>query len=421
MPLERPVMQLRNRMLPALAGPFTLILAMVACDGSDGSGPVATPPPATGTPAAPATPPAGSPAPTGVARPTVTFEPFVSDFERPTFVTNAGDGSGRMFVTEKGGLIRLIQDGKIAGQPFLNVTPIVKSSGNEQGLLGLAFHPDFDSNGRFFIAYTAQNNDNTVAEYKVSGDAGRADPGSAKILFGVADQFANHNGGMLAFGPDGYLYISMGDGGSGGDPQGNGQNLNALLGKLLRIDVDTGSPYGIPADNPFVGRSGARPEIWAYGLRNPWRFSFDRETGDMWIADVGQNAYEEVDFQAASSNGGENYGWRTMEGAHCFNPKSGCNQEGLVQPVAEYDRDGGCSVTGGYVYRGNTSPALRGHYLYTDYCSGNLWSLRLNGDEFVETELDGAPEFISSFGEDEAGEMYATGDRDGTVYRVVAR
>lgn len=375
--------------------------------------------PATG-PAAPATAaaPGSPPAAIGTAK-------VVGGFERPTFVTNAGDGRNRLFVVEKAGRIRIVENGVVAPTPFLDISSIVTSEGNEQGLLGLAFHPDFERNGRFFVAYDAKNNDNTVAEYVVSKtDPQRADPASGRVLFGQPDVFSNHNGGMLAFGPDGYLYISMGDGGAGGDPNGNAQNLGSLLGKLLRIDVNVpgtaATPYGIPPDNPFVGRAGARPEIWAYGLRNPWRFSFDATTGDVWIGDVGQNLFEEIDFQPAGSRGGENYGWRTMEATHCFEG-DGCDQTGLVPPVAEYGRDDGCSVIGGYVARGPAMAPIDGLYLYTDYCSGNLWSLRRDGTTFVKTQLPKGPSNISSFGTGEDGAIYLTGDADGTLYRLTVR
>jgi glucose/arabinose dehydrogenase len=345
-------------------------------------------------------------------------------FSRPTFVTNAGDGSGRLFVLEKQGRIRIIAGGAAVQQPFLDISALVRSSGNEQGLLGLAFHPDYEHNGRFFVAYTAQDAANTVAEYHVSGDGMKADGGSGRVLFAVPDQFPNHNGGMLAFGPDGYLYISMGDGGSAGDPNGNGQNLNSMLAKVLRIDVDSATqPYGIPRDNPFASKAGTRPEVWAYGLRNPWRFSFDRATGDMWIADVGQDAYEEVNFAPAGDKGGENYGWNLMEGTHCYKPPSGCNRDGLVLPLLDYGHAGGnCSVTGGYVYRGKAYPSLVGRYLYADYCSGSVWAVTRDatGKAANAKVLDG-PGSTSSFGEDESGELYVTNDSGGAVYRVVAK
>ncbi|MBE0611084.1 MAG: PQQ-dependent sugar dehydrogenase [Dehalococcoidia bacterium] len=402
--------------------PFVAWLLFVACDGRDGTEPGLSPTPATA--AATATPVVATPTPPGTPAPLpeVTLEKIADGFARPTFVTHAGDGSGRLFVLEKQGRIRIIEDGRVLPEPFLDITSVVKSSGNEQGLLGLAFHPDYEDNGRFFVYYTAQDNDNTVAEYRTTSDASRADPRSGKELMAVADKFSNHNGGMLAFGPDGYLYIAMGDGGSAGDPDGNGQNLLAFLGKIHRIDVDGGDPYGIPESNPFIVRSSARGEIWAWGLRNPWRFSFDRETGDLWIADVGQNKYEEVNFQPAGSTGGENYGWAVMEGTHCFRPASGCDTTGMTTPIFEYSHGEGCSITGGYVYRGKAYPALKGVYLFTDYCSGNLWAARQVGTGKFETEHIGTlPNSISSFGEDEDGELYAVRDSEGAVYRVVAR
>ncbi len=402
--------------------PFVAWLLFVACDGSDPKGPAATPTPAgataTATPDATATPAGGIPAPI----PGVSLEKVVGGLSRPTFVTHAGDGSGRLFVLEKQGRIRIIEDGRVLPDPFLDITNVVKSSGNEQGLLGLTFHPHYEDNGRFFVYYTAQDNDNTVAEYAVTSDASRADLRSGKELLAVADKYSNHNGGMLAFGPDGYLYIAMGDGGSSGDPDDNGQDLLAFLGKIHRLDVDGGDPYGIPESNPFIVRSSARGEIWAWGLRNPWRFSFDRETGDLWIADVGQNKYEEVNFQPAGSKGGENYGWAVMEARHCFRPASGCDTTGMTPPIFEYSHGEGCSITGGYVYRGGEFPALDGVYLFTDYCSGNLWATRQVGAGAFETERIGTlPGSISSFGEDEDGELYAVQDDEGAVYRVVAR
>jgi len=262
------------------------------------------------------------------------------------------------------------------------------------------------------------NGDTAVVRYSVSADPNRADPASAKVILQVNQPFANHNGGHLVFGPDGYLYIGLGDGGSGGDPQGNGQNLNALLGKMLRIDIDHGDPYAIPLDNPFVGRSDARPEIWAYGLRNPWRYSFDRATGDLYIADVGQNAYEEVDFQPVDSQGGENYGWNKYEGFHQY---GGGPTDGLTMPVAEYAHAiGGCSVTGGYVYRGPSLPALSGVYLYGDYCSGQVWALYRAASDWENVALLNASVLISSFGEDEAGELYLLDHGGGAVYQLVA-
>jgi glucose/arabinose dehydrogenase len=335
-------------------------------------------------------------------------------------VTNASDKSNRLFVLEKPGQIRLVKAGLLVGQPFLDISTLIGSKGNEQGLLGLAFHPDFANNGRFFVAYTAEDATNTVAEYHANPGSDVADP-TGKVLIAVPDQYPNHNGGMLAFGPDGYLYISMGDGGSGGDPNGNGQNLNSLLGKLLRIDVDGGSPYAIPSDNPYQGQ-GQKHEIWAYGLRNAWRFSFDRATGDLWIGDVGQDKYEEVDFQAAGSKGGLDYGWNIMEGLHCYKPQTGCDESGLVRPVFEYDHGEGCSVIGGYVYRGKAIPPLQGLYLFADYCSTTFWSLQRADDGSVKAAQVGeVPEGINAFGEDESGEMYFVTDQDGTVYKLAKK
>ena len=409
-------------MLSLLVGPFVLWLVMVACDGSSDSNPTPTQPPASPTAATPSgvTPaaPTATPEPGGEL-PSLTLVPLVSGLARPTFLTHAEDGSGRLFVIEKPGLIRIIQDGELLDEPFLDIRDVVDDGGNEQGLLGLAFHPDYASNGRFFVAYTTEDT-NSVAEYTVTSDANVADPASGRVLIAAPDQYANHNGGMLAFGPDGHLYISMGDGGSSGDPLDSGQSLDTLLGKILRIDVDSGDTYGIPADNPFVGETGVEEEIWAYGLRNPWRFSFDRETGDLWIADVGQNRLEELNYQPAGSAGGENYGWNTMEGTDCFSPQSGCDETGLVLPIFEYDHGQGCSITGGYVYRGEAIDGLHGTYLFTDYCTGNFWATRATGDGFETEEIGNIPGGVSAFGEGEDGELYVVNDPDGIIYRLVA-
>ena len=268
-------------------------------------------------------------------------------FEQPVQITNAGDGSNRLFVVSRLGTIRVIDAATTLASPFLDVGDLIRTGGSEQGLLGLAFHPAYRENGRFFVNYTNGQGNTVIAEYGASpGDPNRARPEAVRVVLTYEQPFRNHNGGMLAFGPDGYLYIGAGDGGSGGDPQGNGQRLSTLLGKMLRIDVDSGDPYSIPSDNPFVNDASARPEIWAYGLRNPWRYSFDRETGDLYIADVGQNRIEEVSFQPASSSGGENYGWNVTEGSTCFSPSTGCDDSGFVLPVAEYDHRDGCSITG---------------------------------------------------------------------------
>ncbi|MCA1554270.1 MAG: PQQ-dependent sugar dehydrogenase [Chloroflexi bacterium] len=261
------------------------------------------------------------------------LEAVVSGLHLPTDATSPKDGSGRLFVVEKSGTIRIVKDGQLVATPFLNITPLVRSSESERGLLGLAFHPKYKDNGLFYIYYTAANpiGELVIARYKVSSDPHVADPNSATVLLSIPhSQAANHNGGNLKFGPDGFLYIGTGDGGGAGDTYGNSQKPDALLAKLLRIDVDSGDPYGIPKDNPFVSRQGFRPEIWAWGLRNPWRFSFDRMTGDLYIADVGQNAYEEINFQPANSKGGENYGWNKMEGLHCYPPGAQCDQSAFV-------------------------------------------------------------------------------------------
>ena len=364
---------------------------------------------------------AAAPAPTAAGQPAaIKLEELATDLRSPVFVTHAGDKSGRMFVVEKTGTIAILRDGKRTAAPFLDVSNLITSSGSEQGLLGLAFHPDYAKNGRFFIYYTASNGDNTLARYQVSGDPDVADPASATVLFAQPDFAANHNGGMLAFGPDGYLYVGLGDGGGGGDPQANGQNRSALLGKLLRLDVSGDTPYTIPPDNPWPdGADNARPEIWAYGLRNPWRFSFDRANGDLYIGDVGQNAYEEIDFQPANGKGGLNYGWNTREALHCFG-KDTCDANGMIDPIVEYAHDQGCSVTGGYVYRGAAYPALQGQYIFGDYCSGTIWSLQRDASgTWTQRQLLESKLSISSFGEDEAGELYLL-DLGGTLYRVTA-
>jgi glucose/arabinose dehydrogenase len=350
--------------------------------------------------------------------PSVALTMVATGLQSPTAIVNAGDGSGRLFVLEQPGRIRVVADGRLLSEPFLDLTGRI-SAGGERGLLGLAFHPDYGENGTFFIDYTDPDGHTVVARYLVSAaDPNRADPASASEVLRVEQPFANHNGGQLGFGPDGYLYVSLGDGGSAGDPQDNGQNLGTLLGTILRLDVDGASPYAVPADNPFVDREGALPEIWAYGLRNPWRFSFDRDTGDLWIADVGQHVWEEINFQPADSAGGENYGWRIMEGAHCFLPGEGCDREGLTLPVLEYDHDQGCSVTGGYRYRGSELPGLTGVYTFADYCSGVVWGAREGEDGgWSSAEVLSSGMSVSAFGEDEAGELYLADHGGGAVYR----
>jgi glucose/arabinose dehydrogenase len=354
------------------------------------------------------------------AAPQIQLTPIVSGIDSPLAITHAGDGSGRLFITLQAGRI-LIYDGRqLLPAPFLDIGPLV-STGGERGLLSAAFHPNYASNGFVYVNYTDLNGDTVVARYTVSADPSAADPASAVILLTIPQPFANHNGGQLQFGPDGYLYIGMGDGGGGGDPSDNAQSLNSLLGKMLRIDVDAGPPYGIPPDNPFIGDPAALPEIWALGLRNPWRFSFDRLTGDLWIADVGQDNFEEVNVQTAGSTGGENYGWRRMEGTSCFNPTSNCNDGSLTLPVLEYDHSLGCSISGGYRYRGQDHPGLAGIYFYGDFCSGRIWGAAQDAagswtaEELLDTDLR-----ISAFGEDEAGEIYVAylSSNAGAVFRI---
>ena len=357
---------------------------------------------------------------------TIIWEPVVNGLVRPLYMTNASDGSGRLFLVEQGGLIRIIQDGQLLDTPFLDVSDLVSQEATspvgytERGLLGLAFHPDYAENGQFFIHYTDRNGNTVVARYQVSaGDPNQAEPASAQTLFTAQQPFANHNGGQLAFGPDGYLYLGLGDGGSQGDPYGNAQNLGSVLGKILRFDVDAeGVPYAVPPSNPFVSTNGAVPEIWAYGLRNPWRFSFDRATGDLWIGDVGGSAWEEVNFQPADWTGGANYGWNRIEGMHPTG--TGNPPADAIMPVAEYSHDYGISIAGGYVYRGQSIPALQGVYLFGDFGSGIIWSTVPTSGGAFDTQIfqTGTGLSISSFGEDESGELYIV-DYNGILYRIV--
>ncbi len=352
---------------------------------------------------------------------TIKAEPVVTGLSSPVDITHAGDGSGRLFITLQGGRVVIFDGVQILSPPFLDINSLV-SSGGERGLLGAAFHPNYVGNGFFYVSYTDTAGDSVIARYSISLDPNRADPTSGVILLTIPQPFSNHNGGQLHFGPDGYLYIGIGDGGSGGDPQNNGQDLGTLLGKILRIDVDSGFPFTVPPDNPFVGVVGAREEIWSFGLRNPWRFSFDRLTGDMFIGDVGQNSWEEVDFQPANSTGGENYGWRLMEGNSCFNPAINCNNGTLTLPILVYDHSVGCSVTGGYLYRGSKNPNLNGLYLYGDFCSGLIWGAQEDGlGGWNTTVLLDTNFSISTFGEDESGEIYFAhlSATDGTIYQVV--
>jgi glucose/arabinose dehydrogenase len=340
------------------------------------------------------------------------------DFQVP-----AGERA-RAFVVEQVGRIRIVRGGAVVATPFLDISSRV-GFGGERGLLGLAFHPRYSENGRFFVNYTDRSGHTHISEFRASpAAADSVDPATEREVLFVTQPFPNHNGGGLAFGLDGMLYASLGDGGSGGDPLGNGQNLGTHLGKLLRIDVDRGTPFAVPTDNPFVARSGALPLIWAFGLRNPWRFAFDRVTGDLFIADVGQNAVEEVDVALAPRRGGENYGWNIMEGSRCFLPASGCPQTGLTLPVLEYLHSGGaCSITGGVVYRGCRLPGYAGHYFYGDYCAGFIRSFRMQGGQAVDQRdwtaaLGRGVDNVTAFGLDDEGEVYIV-DQDGEIYKVV--
>jgi len=417
-----------------------LVLFIVACNGQGtptlppdtATPPVATPtvdpltetalplttPPETETPtpatipsetasASPISPTETAPATTTFPDPNAyTWQPLVSGLQRP--IDLQADGSGRLFVIEKVGRIRIIENDQLLEASFLDISDHVGSNGNEQGLLGLVFHPQYAQNGRFFVNYTDTNGDTVLARFQVSGDPNIADPNSEVQLLGVDQPFANHNGGGLAFGPDGYLYAGLGDGGSQGDPNGNAQNTGVLLGKILRLDVDSADPYAVPADNPFGN------EVWAYGLRNPWRLSFDKGNGDLYIGDVGQNQWEEIDFLAAGSPGGANFGWDHREGAHDY---EGGGPEGMIDPVAEYSHtEGGCSVTGGYVYRGSL-PEWNGIYLYGDYCTGLIWGLIRTDGGWQSQLLFDLDVTLTSFGQDGSGELYLVSDNGG-IFRL---
>jgi glucose/arabinose dehydrogenase len=335
-----------------------------------------------------------------------------NDFQKPLDITHAGDD--RLFVVEQPGIIHIIQEGQVLPAPFLDIRDRVNDNASERGLLGLAFHPNYLENGFFFLNYTGQDGQTVVSRFQVSSNPNQAEPDSEFVLLHIQQPYANHNGGEVKFGPDGMLYIGTGDGGSGGDPQGNGQNRNTLLGKLLRIDVDGEKPYAIPLDNPFVGKD-ALPEIWAYGLRNPWRFSFDQLTGDLYIADVGQSMWEEINFQPAGSPGGVNYGWNLREGGHPFASQV---TKGLTDPVVEYSHDFGCSVTGGIVVRDPSLPSWHGIYLYGDYCSGNIWGLlQTEKGMWKDARLFDTDFVISSFGEDASGHVYLV-DYQGSIHRL---
>lgn len=345
----------------------------------------------------------------------ITLEPIISGMIQPLYLTHAFDD--RLFILEQAGTIRILQNGELLPAPFLDILDPVNSNSNEQGLLGLAFHPNYQENGYFFLNYTNLNGGTNIARYRVSSDPNIADPASEQILLTIPQPYANHNGGMIAFGPDGYLYVGMGDGGSQGDPEGNGQNTGTLLGSILRLDVDSlDGSYTIPADNPFVDDPNARPEVWAYGFRNPWRFSFDRLTGDLFVADVGQNTYEEVSWQAAGTPGGQNFGWNFMEGNHCY--VANCNPADFVPAIFEYDHAQGCSISGGYIYRGQQFLSLYGNYFVADFCSGIIWGVFQQPDgSWQSTIVHRSNLPINSFGEDVNGELYVVA-RTGQILQI---
>lgn len=346
---------------------------------------------------------------------------LVDGLENPVHITHAGDGSDRLFIVEQLGRVRIVQNGSLLTTPFLDIANRVSSDG-EQGLLSIAFSPRYSQTGHVYVNYTNTDGDTVIARYRVGRDANQLNPNSEVILLTIEQPFANHNGGQLAFGPDGYLYVGMGDGGSGGDPQNNAQDPASLLGKILRINVESdGNTFSIPTNNPFLTDNdptdAIRDEIWALGLRNPWRFSFDRETGDLYIADVGQSNREEVNVQFAASPGGENYGWRVFEGTERYTPTDPVPTN-LVFPVAEYDHDEGRSITGGFVYRGPVDSDLTGVYLYGDFVNGRIWGLQRQGDQWETSLLLDTAFGISTFGEDEAGNLYVADFFEGIIYAI---
>ena len=377
--------------------------------------------------AAPTAPAAPAPA---VQWPVVHLELVASGLTSPVTITSAGDGSGRLFVVEQGGTIQILLNGVKLPMPFLDIHTLISCCG-ERGLLGLAFPPNYAGVGHFYVYYTNPAGNIVIARYSVSANPNQADPNSGVVVLTIDHPTnSNHNGGQLAFGPDGYLYAGPGDGGGGGDIPNNAQNMNILLGKILRIDVEGAgcvqdspkSPnYCIPPNNPFVSTMNARHEIWALGVRNPWRFSFDRLTGDLYIGDVGQNIEEEIDFQTVASTGGENYGWHILEGNLCYNPSTGCvPPANYVPPVTTYTHSVGCAVTGGYVYRGsNIFLNMQGVYFYADYCQGKIFGL-INDGGWQTTLLTTAPFMISTFGQDDNGNLYVADLTNGAVYQLQA-
>ena len=346
---------------------------------------------------------------------------IASGLSSPLYLTSPPNDVSRLFVVEQTGGIRIIKDGNLLPTPFLDLSGRI-SAGGEQGLLGLAFYPDYTTSGRFVVHYTDTAGDTHLSIFQVSADPDVADGASEQVILTADQPYVNHNGGQVLFGPDGFLYLGLGDGGAGNDPEGRAQSLSDLLGSILRVDVQTGTSYTVPADNPFVGQPGVQPEVWSYGLRNPWRFSFDRATGDLYIADVGQDRYEEVDVAPASTGSGKglNFGWNIMEGSHCLSGTT-CDQTGLTLPDFEYAHPQGCSITGGYVYRGSSIPDLQGLYFYGDFCQGWVRSFRYAVG--AATEVTDWPRLrpggsVQSFGEDAAGELYVL-SASGNVFKVV--
>jgi glucose/arabinose dehydrogenase len=402
-----------------------LLLAAIVAPGST----TAQPTPAAASDGGARAPGGATAAPGGATGATIALDQRVQGLSSPVFITAAGDGSNRFFIVEQTGRIRVWVPGAgVRSTPFLNLSSEV-SLAFERGLLGLAFHPDYETNRKLYVYFTRGDGDIVIREYKVKrSNPNRVKTDSARLVLRIEHSAENnHNGGMLLFGPDGYLYFGTGDGGGSDDPHERGQRTDTLLGKLLRIDVDAragSKPYGIPSSNPFVGSSG-RNEIFQYGLRNPWRFSFDRVTDALWIGDVGQRDWEEIDRAADGVGGpgpGINWGWDVLEGTHCHEPSSGCNTSGKTMPVTEYehtDANGRCSVTGGYVYRGAAIPALQGRYVFADYCTGEIFSIAAGAPKGVDPALLlNTSANISSFGERPNGELFVV-DRGGRVYQIV--
>ena len=417
-----------------------VILIVAACSAPPSaapSGPTPTPSASaatTGTPdpgpSGPTDGPTAAPTPTHAPSPpfvpatiSVKLEPVATVEGAPLAFAAPPDGSGRLFIGTKEGRIWVLDGTSVRPDPLLDIRTLV-STGGEQGLLGVAVHPDFPTDPRVFVDYTDTSGNTVVSSFRTStSNPARLDPSTEQWIIRVNQPYPNHNGGAVAFGPDGMLYVSLGDGGSGGDPDGNGQRLDTLLGKVLRLDVNVpagnSATYRIPADNPFVGRAGARGEIWLYGLRNAWRMAFDRATGDLWIGDVGQGDWEEIDV-ARAGIGGTNLGWNVTEGNHCFKPSRNCRTTDLTAPVTEYGHDLGCTVIGGTVYRGTAQPLLLGGYLFADYCSGRAWAIAADGAGSVKPVRVGTfGSGVVAFGEDGSGEIYVA-NLDGTISRVVA-